>query len=761
MKKNAVLTLSWIFVILISSVQFISNFGSIDRSSAQFLYLAIFVGLSTLYIFRNSILGKGFRIYSNELISLFFGFSFFALLSLLWAFNPTEGLINYFEVLLIGFCIYNISHHFITIKPSFKNISLLFAFLLVTDLTYILIQFVSIYDFGNPPGRTNDLLGFSSNLNVTGFNLLFRLPFVIFLIFSEKNKIKKSFLLTLFGLTLFFIISTGSRGAILAFILLFIIFTLFQLLYSKKNAKLQIFLLGFSILVFSVHSFLHKNGQTVVDRVETLSPSNINLDSSTNERLVWYNAAYQGILEKPLFGHGIGNWKIVGNKYVTQFIEQYIVPKHVHNDFVEVFAELGVIGGLLFVGFFVLLFIKVFRNKNSFENWKLEGALIVFSLLAYLLDSNLNFPFQRPISLINLSLIVGYIISVDEHNTITKKYTKAISFLSFIAIISITISTIKVHKGFVDEVEFLNRISNAKSFKDMSFEKLDMLNDNYPNINYATIPIVTYKGLFYWTKGDLEKAKLLLRKGNIINPFLFVAESNLATIYLEEGKIDSAYYNAKKAFYGLPNNERHTNIYQSTLAARGDLVELNKVFELVRHRKKEIIFKNHLAMTAAMKVYDSFNNTDREIAQQAVELFPDNLELKKYNRIITERPEAIDDANKNDNIARKFFNEKKYLKAIEKWELSKAALPTESAYYLNIAQVYSIKGDYRSSNAQLDSISILGINNHKGKYEYLRAMNHLLNDDKKSACNSLIISYRKGYVKEALPVLKRLKCLNK
>ena len=146
-----------------------------------------------------------------------------------------------------------------------------------------------------------------------------------------------------------------------------------------------------------------------------------------------------------------------------------------------------------------------------------------------------------------------------------------------------------------------------------------------------------------------------------------------------------------------------------------------------------------------MKVYDSFNNNDREIAQQAVELFPDNLELKKYKRIIT----------------RKFFNEKKYLKAIEKWELSKAALPTESAYYLNIAQVYSIKGDYRSSNAQLDSISILGINNHKGKYEYLRAMNHLLNNDKKSACNSLIISYRKGYVKEALPILKRLKCLNK
>ena len=340
------------------------------------------------------------------------------------------------------------------------------------------------------------------------------IPFVIFLLFfQKKTKSKKSFLLTIFGLTLFFIISTGSRGAILGFILLFIIFTLFQLLYSKKNAKLQIFLLGFSILVFSAHSFLYKNGQTVIDRVETLSPSNINSDSSTNERLVWYNAAYQGILEKPLFGHGIGNWKIVGNKYVTQFIEQYIVPKYVHNDFVEVFAELGVFGGFLFVGFFILLFIKLFRNKNSFENWELEGSLIVFSLLAYLLDSNLNFPFQRPISLINLSLIVGYIISLDKHNIISKKYTKAISLLSFIAVTLITISTIKVHKGFVDEVEFLDRISKAKSFKDMSFEKLDMLNDNYPNINYATIPIITYKGLFYWTKGNLEKAKLLLRKG--------------------------------------------------------------------------------------------------------------------------------------------------------------------------------------------------------------------------------------------------------
>lgn len=751
--------INWILVLLISSVQFIPSFGAIDQVAPQFFFISLITLFSFVYLVRQVFNRKEIVIYKNKLLTHFLLFSCLCLLSLLWSFNSVEGLINYFEILLMFFCLYNLSHHFLIIKPDFKHVSFLFIFILTSDVLFILISFLDIYDFSNPPPRSNDLVGFSGNLNISGFSLLFRLPFVTFFIFTEHNKFRKALYFILFGLTLFFIITSGSRGAILAFFLLFPIFIVSQLLLKSAQRNLIFYLLGFTVSVFTIHSFLYQNGTTFVSRVQTLAPTSLNNDNSSNERLAWYKAAFEGIIEKPFTGHGIGNWKIVGNKYVTDYIEQYIVPKYVHNDFLEVFAEVGILGGLLFVGFFVMLFITLYKRKDRLKNWKLEGSLIIFSIMAYIIDSNLNFPFQRPISVINLLLVCAFIISIDEHKKFKIKYAKTISAFIFTGLIIILYSTGKVFKGYIDEVEFVDRLNHSRGFNDTTLSKIEKLNDRYPNITYTTIPIVTYKALYNWKNGNLEKAKRLLRKGNTINPFLYVAESNLASIMLEEGKIDSAYHFAKKAFYGLPNNVRHTNIYQAAIGAKNDLNELDRVFDLVRHREKELIYSNHLALIASLKVKDTFSPRDREVAAEAIKLFPNNRKFMLYNRVISDGIKSVDQANKYDKEALKFFDENRYEKALEKWELAKKALPTESSYYLNIAQTYSILGDYESSNLQLDSLSNLSIDNHKGKQEFIRAMNQILLNDINGACKDLIIAYRKGYKKESIPLIKRLKCM--
>jgi len=756
--KDQSIMISWIFVILIASVQFIPNFGSIDRASAQFLYLALITLTSFLYTLRELPTKGHVVLYHNKIITVLFGLSCLGLISTLWAFNPTESLINYFEILLIVLIIYNLSHHLTQIKPNFKQIAFLFVFLLASDIFIMLVSFLSIYDFTNPPPRTNALLGFSSNLNVTGFSLTFRIPFVIFLILTSKKVINKIIYFLLMGLTIFFIIVSFSRGAILTFILLFSSFIFFQYFFVKTQRKLILFMLLFTVGVFGVQSFLYQNGNTFIDRVETLTPSKFKSDSSSNERLAWYKAAFEGIKENPLLGHGFGNWKIVGNKYVSQYIQQYIVSKYVHNDFLEIFAELGLVGLVLFIWFFILLFVKLYRRRHLLNNSAVVGSVIVFSLLVYLFDSNLNFPFQRPISLVNLSLLVAFIVSLDSKKIIPKKHSFIFSLLTLIGLISVFISTYKVHRGFIDEVNFIDRISHKRGFKDIDIAEINQLNFTYPNINYTTIPILTFKALFNWKNGYVQEAKKLFKQGNKINPYLYVAEANLAQIFFEESEIDSSYYYAKKAFYGLPNNERHTNIFQTAIGAKGDMNELNTLFDIVKDRRKESIYANHIALTANLKVYDSFTTKDKEIAKEAIKLFPDNIDIKKHSFMIMNSPNSIYQANKADQAALEFFNRKQYKKAILKWELAKKAIPTEPAYYLNIAQAQTTLGDYKSSNTQLDSISIIGTSKNNGHEEYLRAMNKLLVNDESAACQNLIIAYRKGYKKESVPLIKKLKC---
>jgi len=752
---------NWIFILLFSIVQFVPNFGAIDKSATQFFYLAIIAMLSSLFLYRNMLFSDGKIIYKHDILLAFFSLSILVLLSNLWSFNPVEGLINFFELLLIIFCIYNLTHHFKAISIKFKDLSQLFIFILFFDVLNIFLSFLSIYNFENPPTRNDLFMGFSSNLNIAGFSLLFRLPFVLFFLITSKSLFKKAIYFLFFGITLFCIILTGSRGAILSFILLFICFFGYNFLLNLEKRKLLVLLSVFCLFIFGTQTILYQNGKTVVDRVATLTPTEIKNDSSTNERLTWYNAAFEGIKEKPLFGHGIGNWKIVGNKYVSNKIEQYIVPKYVHNDFIEAFVELGVFGGLLFLSIFALILSTLYKIKGNLKGKHVELSLILFSIFAYVLDSNLNFPYQRPIALINLSLVVSYIISLDDHKQVSRKNTTLIIVLCFIGLFSILVSTYKVYNGFVDEVEFVDRISNRKGFNNTSLARINMLNYTYPNISYTTIPLVTYKGLFNWNSGNIDEAKRLLKKGNTINPYLYVAESNLASIFLEEGKIDSAYYFAKKAFNGLPNNQRHANIYQSTIAAKGDLNELDSLFDITRKQRKELIYSNHLVMISFLKVYDSFSEKDRKVAAEAIKLFPNNKVIRKYNRIINETPESISKANQYDKAASEYFDKGQFNEAIGKWKEAKNILPVESSYYLNIAQSLSILNDFESSNSLLDSVTYLGIDKNDGKLEYLRAMNKILANKYQLACRDLIISYRKGYVDETLSLIKRFDCVNR
>ena len=69
----------------------------------------------------------------------------------------------------------------------------------------------------------------------------------------------------------------------------------------------------------------------------------------------------------PIFGVGIGNWKLSSISYDKDDITGYIVPYHAHSDFIQLGAELGIIGFLLYLGIFVsaayFAFIVLFKSN--------------------------------------------------------------------------------------------------------------------------------------------------------------------------------------------------------------------------------------------------------------------------------------------------------------------------------------------------------------------------------------------------------------
>jgi O-antigen ligase len=83
--------------------------------------------------------------------------------------------------------------------------------------------------------------------------------------------------------------------------------------------------------------------------------------------------------------------------YEKEYTNDLFVPYHCHNDYIEMFADLGVIGGLSFATLFVLLGITTiqFWRQSKDGQHKLIVAIALMAISCYFIDAFFNFPAER------------------------------------------------------------------------------------------------------------------------------------------------------------------------------------------------------------------------------------------------------------------------------------------------------------------------------------------------------------------------------
>ena len=409
---------------------------AIDKVVTQWLYLNVLntIVLATLFTLKIDI-KKYFLNKSSLLFTLLFLWS---LLSIFFTINKVESLVVLSQLfaLTISFIILLIC--FSKIENAFKYFSTIITFYLIIELIRIYLPFSnSDFDLSLIFKRSSYFLGFAANVNITAFSILYKIPFFIYTIFNLK-KIKTAgliFLCLMVFSLVFFASGTlnSTRGAILTYSLLSpVLLVLATMLYFKlKQKRLLIISLTYFlalVLSFPINSFVsdyldqsESNLSNRVSSLVSLIDQERETDTSINQRLAFYSQALNHISENPIFGTGIGNWKIKSIDTNKENIIGYQVPYHVHNDFLEIATEIGLIG----LALYLLLLYKGFK-KVVFKTWN-----IVFSrnpldqnyimwitaflyFLIFLIDSNLNFPFSRPIVIIILVTILAFLASNEE-----------------------------------------------------------------------------------------------------------------------------------------------------------------------------------------------------------------------------------------------------------------------------------------------------------------------------------------------------------
>ena len=392
----------------------------LDIDTWRLLSFSVINTFSLSYIFLVPDLTKIFNdIITSKISIAIAAFIIWGFMSYLYAINGKEVILRSFN--FVNFYVSFLSLYVFMSFNKFKTMTVsLFMLIAVTCemiasySAYIEISRALQYTFE----WNNFLNGNFPNRNITSAIYLVQLPFVLHVLKNTESKILKIVTSVIAFMLVYMIFMLGSRTAYVILLCLFFAYLMISIM--SKDKRIRSYFLTFVILVsssfvLSTFTLGTQSDGYAVNRIKTIDFK----ETSTNTRLRYYQYGIEQVLQHPLIGVGLGNWKIVSIERDKENIISYIVPYTMHNDFLEVASELGLIGLIIFLSIFY------FGLKNTWEIYNRDKVdpkfmIIPICLLIYIIDSNFNFPFTRMSQLFYFALLLAlsaYLNNKSNENT--------------------------------------------------------------------------------------------------------------------------------------------------------------------------------------------------------------------------------------------------------------------------------------------------------------------------------------------------------
>ena len=755
-KKNGLNSIiAGAIVILYLSIGFIPNLNAVDKIAPQWIFMTILNGVGLIFIaYNQKFYEHSIRLTLRSLLSLtYIGFIIWASISYFYAINPTEVIVNITRqanvllmYLLMGVFLY-------TLKEKIRFICWTIFIILSVEVYAVIIEAKNMIDLTGIIS-SGSLKGVTANRNITAFSIAIKIPFILFLFYQTKKRALTVALISLNFLALVCLSMIQSRASFIGVgVILIGYFGLNIILYLKeKNTtyliRISYFLAPLILAVFFNQIYLSSKGADVLSRAATISLSTN--DGSVNQRLRYYQDVLTHLKSNPIMGVGLGNWKLKSIEYDADDIKGYVVPYHAHSDFIQLGAELGIIGFLLYLLIFLFAFYYTFKliRYSKMSNFEKSFIFLLFiGLGVYFVDANLNFPIARPQVLVVWATIMSLITGYYEKNRIdfeNDNKKSAINKLFITAGILIVLPSLyitnQVYKSLKGQM-FLLQDFNTNSYN-LALNKVENIVPNIPNITVTTIPINSVKARYYFNAKKYKKALDLIENGTKANPYLYYSEMLKSQVFEQQGKIDSAKFYAKKAFFGLPNNDLHSSRYLNLINLTKDYRGLDQAFELLTQKNKKINWKNYLIIASQLRSGKDEILIDR--AKKATEIFPNDNDIKNLYIQISIGKDAFNKSIANSREGLEYFDKGDHLNASLKFEEAIKNNPLDYSHYENAATSNYLVGNLQKALEQINWV-INKMNPLNGKCEYIKALIFIKMRDPIGACPLLETSRDSGF----------------
>ena len=755
-KSDSLNTIAPLILFLYLCIGFIPNWQAVDKIAPQWVGMTLLnlLSISVFFYYRGSIKQPISRALTPYLSLFYIGFIFWGGLSYFYAINPTEVLVNITRQVNVLLMFLSMAILLFNLKNKARFISWTISIILSVEVYAVLSEALEMI---NTAGviSSGTLKGVTANRNITAFSIAIKIPFVLYLVGLLKKTSFKVLITALIFLALVSLSMIQSRASFIGVGLITVGYSALQILiyfrYTKNTKTLLSigYILVPLLLAITVNqTVIADKGADALSRAATISLSTN--DGSVNQRLRYYMDVLTHITSNPIFGTGLGNWKLKSIDYDKNDIVGYVVPYHAHSDFIQLGAELGIIGFLLYLGVFLwavyYVFIFIRHSKSSVEE-KTFVFLLLVGLGVYSVDANLNFPIARPQVLVVWAAIMGLILTYYQAykgaaEPIKTKpiLTPVFLSLAFLCVVPSLYITNKVYDSLKGQM-FLLQDFNSNQFN-VPLNQVDNIVPNMPNITVTTIPINSVKARYYVNAKKYDKALALLNSGTSANPYLYYSEILKSQIFQELGQLDSAKVYARKAFFGLPNNDLHSSRYINLINITKDREALDEAYELLVAKNKFINWKNYLII--AKNLYPSGDKLLIERAKLATEIFPNNNEITGLYRNTVIGQQAVVKSQMFSTKGLEYFNAQDYFNAALEFEKAAEANPLDYAHFENAATANYMIGNLEKAEQQID-IVINDLNPLNGKCEYIKALIYIKMGDPIGACPYLAKARDSGF----------------
>lgn len=641
------------------------------------------------------------------------------LLSFIWTINRSETLL-YLAHLFITFTGFSVIYIIVSIDKEYYLNILLKTAIATGGVTAVWI--LSKFYTANDVLRTSALISNSklnfSNINIASAYCATLLPIALYGVYQFKKgwKVLAFFSsISLFSAALII----GSRTALFSALAITICSTIYcfaQYLKSKSRQFAAYTLLPFiTILIFGylIATFPNSGGkfnsienlytstntvQTTAqnqDTNSTFTSTGVENFTALSVRSLLYRMAWEDFTENPILGVGLGNWKILNKDehYKTRKTNDFVSPQHVHNDFLQILAEGGIVGGLAYFGLFIMLVIGLFTIVS--QKKEVPFAFFVgLSLGAYILDALLNFPFSRASTQWHFALLAILVFS-KQNNLITAVYKKQF-ILALLAISCLSVGTqyIKFKSSQGSKLIRADLIkNNALAGKKLSYS-YNEVRALIPSFYDLSPDGRTHDYIYSFYALNEKKYDLALKhldKAIHIAPHKYSAHMNKAIIFKSHTfNQDSAMHYAEIGIKKVPNIGNNYTVMLPLLKQQKDTLRFLAVAEqFLKYFPKSTSTRKDFALWHLNKHKDF----DRAISilNEGIKTNPNDKQLLNLIHLIqSKRPVTKSKlpTHKLLGKAQILFNKKKYNAAIIKYKQLLLTTPKQPTALLQLGICY-------------------------------------------------------------------------